>query len=244
MVYSIIKERKKETREELLTKTDIFSRFLVAKDDNGKPFEDKYLRDVFMNFLLAGRDTTAALICWTLYSLSGHPDIEKKVLQEISTVVKGSIPTHHELEDLKYTKQVLSETLRLYPSVPLNVRECVRDTVLPDGKIIKKGTLAGIHPYVVGRWEGIWENPDIFDPDRFHPDKVKEKHPFAFIPFHAGPQTCLGQEMAYVEAKALLATVLPKFKFEVVPNQDLGPKSVLNPILVPSNGLLMRVSYR
>jgi len=97
------------------------------------------LRDVFMNFVLAGRDTTASLLTWTFYMLYQHPDVREKVVQEILSVVKGEVPTAQELELLKYTKQVLQETLRLYPSVPVDARVAVEDTKLPNGYTIKKG---------------------------------------------------------------------------------------------------------
>eukprot|EP01120_Amphizonella_sp_Union-15-10_P010178 TRINITY_DN4042_c0_g1_i1.p1 TRINITY_DN4042_c0_g1~~TRINITY_DN4042_c0_g1_i1.p1 ORF type:complete len:487 (+),score=67.16 TRINITY_DN4042_c0_g1_i1:94-1554(+) len=242
LVYSVIDQRKKESRQELLKKTDILSKCLIEEDNEGKPYNDKFLRDIFLNLLLAGRDTTASFIGWTLFVLSQHQDVEKKVLEEISKVVKGTFATYEELEEMKYTRQVLSETLRLFSPVPINSRTAQKDIVLSNGYVLKKGTIVGIHPYVVGRDPDLWENPERFDPDRFSPEKMSKQHPFAFIPFHAGPQLCLGKEVAYFEAKAFLSLLLPNFKFEFVQNQNLVCGKSL--ILVPQHGMYMTFKPR
>lgn len=239
-VYRTIEKRKSEGIEALKDKTDIMSQFLVRTDDNGQPFTPQYLRDVFINFLLAGRDTTAALLTWTFYVLSREPGVKKRLIEEINEKVQGDVPTAEEVHQLEYSKRLLTEVLRLYPSVPLDGREAVEDTVLPDGTLIKKGEEAWYLPYVQGRL--LYEDPMRFDPDRWLPDRAKALPRGLFTAFHLGPQTCLGKDMAYVEARVALASVIKAgFDLALIDESYVPRYAMPNPILVPLGGLHMRV---
>eukprot|EP01087_Luapelamoeba_hula_P017263 TRINITY_DN5421_c0_g1_i3.p1 TRINITY_DN5421_c0_g1~~TRINITY_DN5421_c0_g1_i3.p1 ORF type:complete len:503 (-),score=72.55 TRINITY_DN5421_c0_g1_i3:62-1570(-) len=257
LVYGVIKSRlaERENPELLKTKTDIFSQFLLATDDDGQPLSEVYLRDVFMNFLLAGRDTTAALLTWTLYNMTRYPELANKVKKEIDTHVATDTPTAEEILQLTYTKQFMTEVLRLYPSVPFDGREAAEDDVLPNGMHITKGSDMIYSPWCMGRMPQVFEDPERFDPDRWTEERVKAMPLGTFTSFHLGPQTCLGKDMAYMEARVALAMLLKRYSFKLSEQcaVDGGgklshqhkdnkfypsePAQIVSIILVPENGM-------
>lgn len=241
-VYDIIRKRRREPVEALRAKSDIFSQFLVLTDDNGKPFTDEYLRNVFINFLLAGRDTTAAMLTWTCYVLAKEDRVRDRVIEEIERNVSGDVPTAEEIHRLDYLKRTFTEVLRLYPSVPLNSREATSDLTLPCGVRVKKGDIMWYCPWVQGRL--LYDDPMKFDPDRWLPERAKSVPNGLFTAFHLGPQTCLGKEMAYVEARAALAAVLKKYSLSLVSDAEKVEYKMPSIILLPKNGMTMRVTKR
>eukprot|EP01087_Luapelamoeba_hula_P020258 TRINITY_DN6884_c0_g1_i1.p1 TRINITY_DN6884_c0_g1~~TRINITY_DN6884_c0_g1_i1.p1 ORF type:complete len:306 (-),score=63.63 TRINITY_DN6884_c0_g1_i1:73-870(-) len=246
VVYGAIKQRlpERDNPELLKTKTDIFSQFLLASDDDGQPLSETYLRDVFMNFLIAGRDTTAALLTWTLYNMCRHPDLAKKVRAEVKQHVVTEVPTADQLLQLTYTKQFMTEVLRLYPSVPLDNRTAVEDDVLPNGIPVKAGDNLMYSPWVMGRLPEVYANPEKFDPDRWSEENVKSMPTGSFTAFHLGPQTCLGKEMAYMEARLALVLILKKYNFTLAEPIDTEKNVVVSVILLPENGLQIQFARR
>jgi len=137
-VYSFISSRRKLPREELLKRTDLLSRFMCLRDDNGDPYSDKYLRDIFMNFLIAGRDTTAVLMSWLTYLLCNNPKSYDELLKEIDTMFPDlQEPDEKEYSNMNKLHNIVQETLRLYPPVPLNGRFALKDDILPSGIKLK-----------------------------------------------------------------------------------------------------------
>jgi len=219
---------------------DLLSKFICAKDQHGKPkFDDQYLLDILKNFLIAGRDTTATCLTWTLYLLSKHPDVEEKLLNEIKQVVGSGEITNENLADLKYMKQVLDESLRLHPPVPNNMRDAMKDDVLPSGYAIKAKSAVKYSAWGQHRQDYHFTNPENFDPDRWVSAHVA---PYSFIPFHGGPRICLGQRLAYQEMKIALATILPKYRFRLVKGHTV--RYAFSITLPMKYGLLMTVEKR
>jgi len=216
-------------------RVDLLSKFLSAKSNDGKlEFDDQYLLDVLKNFLIAGRDTTAVCLSWTFYLLTQHPDVERKVLDEIHTVV-GENPediTYENLNKLKYMRQVIDESLRLYPPVPYDERTTVNEDILPSGYVIPANTTVVYSAYAAHRLHDYYKDPTTFNPDRWTTDSIK---PFSFVAFHGGPRICLGQNMAYQEVKVAMCTILQRFTFERADNSPVTYKlSLTMPI---KNGL-------
>ncbi|CAO3570314.1 unnamed protein product [Mortierella alpina] len=201
--------------------------FLNSVDENGKPFDRVYLRDMLMNFLLAGRDTTTNLLTFMCYNLGKHPHVMERVRQEIFTAIgRDRKPDHEDIKKLKFLKQVINETLRLYPAVPFNVKTCLEDDVLPNGYFIPKGSLVVHSSYVTHRMKEYWgEDAEEFDPDRWGPERVKIVRPFMFFPFHAGPRICLGQNFAYSQAMNTMTRLLQKYTWKVVDGFEPKPES-------------------
>jgi len=216
-MQDIINERKEEIASgvDVSGRVDLLSKFISAKDEKGNAsFNDQYLLDVLKNFLIAGRDTTAGSLTWAIYLISEHPDVERKLLDEIERVVgKDGQITYENLAELKYMRQVIDEVLRLYPSVPTDSRFTTEEVVLPgSGYKIPANTTVGYSAYAQHRLPEYFKDPETFNPDRWVTDSVKA---FAFVPFHGGPRICLGQNMAYQEMKVALAILLPRFTFKL-----------------------------
>ncbi|KAL4196812.1 hypothetical protein AMTRI_Chr04g185060 [Amborella trichopoda] len=210
----------------------IYTTDVSAKTDN-------YLRDVAVNFLIAGRDTTGAALAWFFWLVSTHPEVEAKILVELKE--KGT----EDLRELHYLHAALSETLRLYPSVPLDHKGVVKEDILPDGTTVKPGNMLLYNIYAMGRMHWIWGNDCLeFKPERWlgQDGKFIPESGFRYLAFNGGPRTCLGKEVAYVQMKCVAAAVLPSFELQVVEGHEVLPKPTV--ILMMKNGLKMRVKER
>ncbi|KAK3365440.1 cytochrome P450 alkane hydroxylase-like protein [Podospora didyma] len=175
------------------------------------------LRDQVLNVLLASRDTTAALLSNMFYELARHPEIFAKLREEALSKIKGELPTEAELNNMPYLRWCINESLRMYPVVPGNTREAVRDTILPvgggeDGRspiFVKKGTPVLYNLYAMHR------RPDIYgeDVDEYRPERWDGLRPgWGFLPFNGGPRICLGQQFALTEASYVTARMLQSFE--------------------------------
>jgi len=237
--YKLLKERKQDP--ELHSRKDLLSRYMVMEDQE---FSDSYLRDIIMNFSIAGRDTTAQTLSWTFYLLALNPEKQKPLLEEIQSVISnGNVPDYDALKDMKYTKGVINESLRLFPPVPVDLKVAVKDDVLPNGYKIPAGTSVAWTAWGMGRLEQFWNKPEEFMPERWlDAEENKKRHPFLFIPFQAGPRTCLGQNMAYMETKMLLSLILAKYELRLTPDQLITYKKALT--LPPASGIMMTVHRR
>ncbi|KAF9320790.1 hypothetical protein BG003_004777 [Podila horticola] len=206
---------------------NLLSHFLNSVDESGKPFDRIYLRDMLMNFLLAGRDTSTNLLTFMCYNLGTHPEAMERVRQEVFDVVgRDRKPDHDDIKKLKFMKQVINETLRLYPAVPFNIKTCLEDDVLPNGYFIPKGSLVVHSSYVTHRMKEYWgDDAEEFDPDRWGPERVKIVRPFIFFPFHAGPRICLGQNFAYNQVMNTMTRMLQHYTWKVVDGFVPKPES-------------------
>eukprot|EP00002_Diphylleia_rotans_P034921 TRINITY_DN7559_c0_g1_i1.p1 TRINITY_DN7559_c0_g1~~TRINITY_DN7559_c0_g1_i1.p1 ORF type:complete len:228 (+),score=54.86 TRINITY_DN7559_c0_g1_i1:82-765(+) len=203
----------------------------------------EYLKDMLRNMLIAGRDTTAVLLTWTFYELSQNPSVLERLVQEIDSVVGDGIPTSAQLEQMKYLKHVLNETLRLHPSVPVDLRTAVNDDVLPNGYFVEAGTTVFYFSSLIHRIPEFWgSDADKFDPDRWEWERLRKVPNFAFVPFHAGPRICLGQNMAYTEAKVATIMILQRFRLTLAPKFIPRYRGVI--ILMSENGMMMNVEKR
>ena len=160
-------------------------------------------------------------------------DIQAKVLDEILSVVGPTkVPTYDDHQELRYTERCIKETLRLFPSVPFISRYASEDFTTKTGYDIPEGTVLHIHIFGVHRNKTLYPDHLKFDPDRFLPENVSARHPFAYIPFNAGPRHCIGQKFALLELKVALCGILRKFKLEKVDDMfdvEFRPDLVLRP---------------
>lgn len=174
-----------------LDAADLLSRALLEAEDRKEYVSDNYLRDLLINFLIAGRDTTACLLSWTIYCLHSHPDIEAQVVQEMKQAQAEGGEAFSILAKLELTEAVLLEVLRLYPSVPVDAKYAIENDVLPDGTFIEKHTTVSYRPYLFGRSPLLW-GPDagLFKPTRWLDGGSHSQ--YKFISFNAGPRFCFG----------------------------------------------------
>jgi len=214
---------------------DLLTLLLTTRDpEGGALFGEAEVYDNAMTFILAGHETTANALAWTLYLLSQFPQVETRVAAEVRAA--DGDPAR-----MPYTRQVLEESLRLYPPAPF----ISRDSIGPDriGEVeIRGGTSVLISPWLIQRHRKLWDAPDYFDPDRFAPGRREAIHRFAYIPFGAGPRICIGMGFAMQEAMIVLGQILKRFKLSLVPGHPVVPLARLT--LRPQFGLKMTVERR
>jgi len=220
----------------------LVARYITAYKEKGEVLTDKFLRDMVLSFLIAGRDTTACALSWMMYMICLHPEVEEKVFQEVSSVLgRDKDITFEHTKDLVYTEAVLMETLRLYPSVPFEFKTCVEDDVLPNGVKVPAGTMVLYSPYVWGRTERLWPEPEKFKPERWLGEEAKHSQ-FKFVTFNAGPRLCLGKHVAILEGKVLAAMIIRRFKLQLINPKDVTYQvSITLPV---RNGLNVYVKRR
>lgn len=207
-------------------------------------FTDEELLDETMTFKIAGSESTATSNCFTLIMLGIHQDIQEKVLAEILEVVGPKRQV--ELSDiarLKYLERVIKESLRLFPIASFVVRSLTEDIDLGD-YVLQKGNSVFFGILRAHTNEQYWPNPYKFDPDRFLPEEVAKRSPSCYIPFSFGPRNCLGIKYAMMAMKALLATVLRKYKITTSYNSVKEVELKSNLILRPKNGYKISVQLR
>ncbi|KAK9063234.1 hypothetical protein SSX86_017104 [Deinandra increscens subsp. villosa] len=229
-VYELI-ERKKEQMKNAKddrNKEDILSRFLIESEKNPANLTDQYLRDITLSFIIAGKDTTANTLTWFFYMLCKNTLIQEKVALEVKEATGAEYTysinefslklTEAALDKMHYLHAALTETLRLYPAVPLDGKYSEKDDILPDGFKIKKGDHISYMPYPMGKMTYIWgEDAEEFRPERWlHDGFFQPESPFKFTAFQAGPRICLGKEFAYRQMKIMAAFLVFFFKFHLV----------------------------
>ncbi|KAE8702167.1 ubiquitin carboxyl-terminal hydrolase 5-like isoform X1 [Hibiscus syriacus] len=235
-------QSKEETKDR-----DLLSRF-IENDDNSPQF----LRDIIISFILAGRDTTSSAFSWFFWLLSRNQNVERNILNELETIrtrngkTIGDAYTFDELRDMHYLHASISESMRLYPPVPVDTKACLNEDILPDGTFIGKDWFFTYHAYAMGRMKVIWgENCEEYFPERWLDEhgKYRQENPFRFPIFHGGPRMCLGKDMAYIQMKSIVAAVLERFVVEVQ-GKDKSPQHLLSLTLRMKGGLSIRVRER
>ncbi|KAJ3373747.1 Protein kinase alk2 [Kappamyces sp. JEL0680] len=223
------------------SEVNLISLFEKYRDDDGNALTDEQMIDQVVNFLIAGRDTTAQALSWTLYCLSHNPGVVPKMREEYQTLVgESDIPTYDQVKQLKYHKAVMNETLRLYPSVPKNIKLAVKDDVLPDGTRIQAGQLVSWNPYAMGRSDRIWKDPLHYSPERWLNGQTYSQ--YEYPAFNAGPRICLGKTLAELQGVLVLSTLFQHFDFHIVDPSSITAKASLT--LPMKNGLRVTVSKR
>ena len=238
MVYRMIAERRRLQKET----GDLLSMLLLAQDEEtGQGMNDRQVRDEMQTLLLAGHETTANTLTWTWYLLSDHPEVERRLHTELNEVLGGRVPTVEDLPNLKYTRMVIEETLRLYPAAPLLSRKAVADDELK-GYHIPANSLVMISPYAMHRHPSLWDEPEQFEPERFEPERTAARPPYAYFPFGGGPRICIGNHFAMMEAQLILATVAQRYQLRLLPGHPVEPQ--MRVTLRPRYGLPMTIHAR
>jgi len=216
--------------------------FIEDAKKHGRPCDDVFLKDLVLNFLIAGRDTTAHALSWTLWLVMGHPEVEEKILKEVEEVAGVDPITFESCAKLKYLQNVINEGLRLYPSVPADSKMAVADDTLPDGTFVPAGVPVQWNNYVMARSKKLWgEDAEEFKPERWEGRESPSLYTYAV--FNAGPRECLGKRLAWVEMKACLAEMLRSVRFELaVPRDQIRKDTQLT--IGMSSGLPCRVFPR
>lgn len=221
--------------------TDLVSALLTGGHGDGEAFTETELHDQVLTMIMAGHETTAKALSWTLHLLAAHPEAEAAVHDELARVLGGRVPTAADLPDLPMTRAIIDESIRLYPPIWLLSRSTAADDVI-GGEPVPAGTLICISPWLLHRHPGFWAEPGRFLPERFLPGAAPDRPSHLYLPFGGGPRTCLGQAFALTEAVLVLATVLPRLRLTAQPGHPVEPEALVT--LRPRHGLLMRVQVR
>ena len=193
------------------------------------------LRDNLLTFIVAGHETTALTLSWSLYLMGFDQSVQEKARAEAQSVLGGRAATGADLENLPYTRQIIDEALRLYPPAGIISRTaCKPDTL--GGREIRSDDTVMIPIYALGRNRLLWDDPDAFRPERFEDRKNIDR--YAYLPFGDGPRICIGASFALQEAVIILATLLSRFRFTPVPGKDPEPVMILT--LRPDGGVWLK----
>lgn len=221
---------------------DLLSMLLLAKDEEtGAYMNDQQVRDEAMTLFIAGHETTANALAWTLYLLAQHPDVSAKLVAELDTVLAGRSATMQDLRQLTYTDQVVKESMRLYPPAWIFARLAIEDVTL-GGYPVEKGSVVMVSSYALHRDPRYWAAPETFDPDHFAPGWEERVPRYAYIPFGGGPRVCIGNSFAMMEAVLCLATIMQRCRLSLIPGQQITPEPLIT--LRPDPGIDMRVHLR
>ncbi|MGG7643218.1 cytochrome P450 [Rhodovulum sp. YNF3179] len=207
-----------------------------ADPKTGRQMNTAELRDNLLTFIVAGHETTALALSWALYLVAFDPGVQDRLRAEAETVLQGRTATAADVPRLTYTRQVIEETLRLYPPAAFLSRTA-READTLCGRAVRPGDTVMLPIYALHRNHQLWDDPHRFDPDRFAPGTARDR--YAYLPFGDGPRICIGASFAMTEAIIILATLVARFRFATVPGR--APKPVLILTLRPEGGVWLNV---
>lgn len=226
-VYRTIRERRAGGR----TAVDLVSLLLAARDeDSGETMNDRQVRDELVTMLNAAHDTVTDALTWTMVLLAQHPEHRARAREEVRQVLNGEPATAASVHSMPFLGRVFHEALRLYPPGWGFARTATAEDRI-DGYRIPAGALVIMSPYVMQRSPRYWDNPGVFDPDRFLPERVESRPKFTYFPFGGGQRLCIGAGLASLEAPLILASILQRVDFDLPAGQPIvaSPRISLRP---------------
>lgn len=242
-IDSVVLEIIQNRRQHPDSSDDLLSMLMSATDEEtGKGLSDLDLLNEMITLFNAGHDTTATSLAWTWYLLGLHPDIAENMRSEVETVLQRGEPTFEKLPQLKYTRRVFDESLRLCPpGMGLAPRAALAADEI-DGYSIPQGAIMNIAFYFTLRHPDFWQNPEAFDPDRFLPEKVSNRPKYAYMPWGAGPHVCIGKNFALMEVMTILSAIAQRFQINLISKQpiEIDPRFTLR----PKGGVKVRIEPR
>jgi cytochrome P450 len=228
-----------ERRASGLTRRDLLTTLLKARDEDGAVMSDKQVRDEAMTLFGAGHETTATALSWALYLIDRYPETRQKLTEEADRL--GRPPTFEDLPRLPYALRVFKEAMRLYPPIHMSPRVALAEVDL-GGYRIPAGAGLLFSPYAMQRRPDLWPEPERFDPDRFTQEAEASRPRQSYLPFGGGPRICIGNHFAMMEGQLILAAVAQRATLTLAPGVEVTGKTF--PVLRPGDTLPMRVSLR
>lgn len=232
---------------------DLLSSYING-DESGKNQEcnDRFLRDTILNFMIAGRDTTSSALTWFMWLVSTHPEVEKKIRDELNSTIRSKeeagkrrLFEADEVRNLVYLHGALCESLRLFPPVPFQHKAPVQPVVLPSGHYVHPKMKIMFSLYAMGRMDYLWgKDAKEFKPERWITERgtIKYEPSYKFLAFNAGPRTCLGKEVAFTQLKSVAAAIIHNYQVQVVEGHPVDPN--VSVILYMKHGFKVRVTKR
>ena len=221
---------------------DLLSILLAVRDpETGQGMSAKQVRDEILTIFLAGHETTANTLSWTWYLVARHPEVESRLHEEVDRVLGGHLPSAADLADLKWTRMVIEEAMRLYPPAHTISRTAIGEDRI-GGVRVRPGALITMSPYLTHRNPKLWPEPERFDPERFAPQAAAQRHRFAYLPFGGGPRICIGNSFAMAEAQVIVAALAQRYRFRLAPGHTVEPIGLIT--LRPKNGIWVTLERR
>ncbi|MEU5696181.1 cytochrome P450 [Actinosynnema sp. NPDC020468] len=218
----------------------VVTALLNGQHAEGRPFTQREIRAELKTLFLAGHETTGCALTWTLYAVSQHADVRRRLEAELAEVLDGRAPTADDLADLPYLRQVVDETLRMYPPIWLFPRDTVADDVIA-GYHVPAGTTVLIPPYAAHHDPEHWPNPEAFDPERFCPAR-KAPDRYAYFPFGGGNRKCIGMDLALLELQLVVAMVVQRYRLDLAGGNPVRAAALVS--LRPQPQVMMAVHRR
>jgi cytochrome P450 len=239
-VYRIIADGRKH--QYARTQNHLMAMLLdMIDDETGDGLDDQQLRDEVITLFTAGFETTANALAWACDLLAHHPDEMEKLQAEVDAVLGDRLPNFDDLAKLPYSRMILLETLRLRPSAWLLPRTAIEDDRI-DGYSIPAGATVVAMIYTCHYHADEWPDPEVFDPERFQPDKSEKRHKFAFMAFGAGQRMCIGKDFALMEGQLALAMMAQRYKFTRTSEALVKPQFSFT--LRPKDGVVVKLEKR
>ena len=235
VIYGIINQRRATPSKQ----SDLLDMLLKACDDNSdEKMTDRQIRDEVITIFSAGHETTANLLSWTLYLLARHPDVLTKLREELDGLLQGKIPNAEDLQQLTYTRAILSESMRLRPPASFLLRKVNKDTEV-DGYFLKAGRPAIFSIFNLHHHAEFWSQPEQFDPERF---LVSQNRRYSFIPFGTGERICIGSHFALMESQLLLSMIVQHCDLQLLDPNEVEIEMAIT--LRPKGGIPVRIKWR
>jgi len=238
-IFRIINERRRSGED----RGDLLSILLLAQDeeDGRGGMSDTQVRDEALTLFLAGHETTANALSWTWYLLSQHPEVEKKLHEELDEKLQGRRPTFEDIPRLSYTEMVVAESIRLYPPAwAIGRRSLLEQTI--GNYVVPANAIVLLSPFVTHRDARFFPEPARFDPGRWTPEAKESRSQYSYFPFGGGPRRCVGEGFAWAEGILVLATLASSWRARLVAGQKVEPKALIT--LRPKHGIRMTVERR
>lgn len=212
-IHGIIDRIVAERRRAPARIADLLTMLMEARDENGAPMSDKQLRDEVITLLTAGHETTTLVLAWTCFLIGTRPEVMERMVAE-TAFLSGRAPVYEDLMKLRYSRMVVEESMRLYPPVWTLARTAVNEDEIGGYRIPARSEIL-IFPYITQRHPNWWQEPDVFRPERFAPENSAARPRYAYLPFGAGPRTCIGLNFAMTEILLVLAMMLQRFRLKL-----------------------------
>jgi len=237
LIMEIINERKNSGEK----RDDLLQMLLETEYEDGTKMTDQQLLDECMVLYVAGHETTALALTWAWYLISTHPKIDGQLQAATQSVLENRDPGFSDLRSLSYASQIIDETMRMYPPAWLLDRSAVNDDEI-GGYTIKKNRDIFVFVYGMHHNAKYWNDPEVFDPERFSAENKKNHVPYSYLPFGGGPRLCIGNNFALMEMQLILSMFTKRYRFEVIPEH----KVEMNPMITlrPRYGIKMKVHKR
>lgn len=238
-LYAVIDSLVDHRRGSVGKYSDLLDLLMLARDEEtGEGMSAEQLRYELVTLFIAGHETTALALSWAFYLLAQHPEARARLQAEAAQVLAGRIPTADDLANLKYTRMVLDETMRLYPPAWLTNRRAIGADEI-EGYAIPAGAELTVSPYATHHDASLWPEPFKFDPERFTSERSTGRHRYAYFPFGGGPRQCIGNNFALMEAQLILAAITQHYFLDLVPGKPVVTEALIT--LRPKDGPWMTV---